>query len=63
MTTGRSLALLVFLAAPQISKIDAWAQSQESPVVIGETVHLQSNTLKGKRQSKPSVQVMSLVMK
>src|ERR1035437_7488943 len=57
MTTGRSLALLVFLAAPQISKIDAWAQSQESPVVIGETVHLQSNTLKETRSlliSKPA---------
>lgn len=57
MTTGRSLALLVFLWAPQISKIEAWAQSQGSPVVIGETVHLQSNTLKETRSlliSKPA---------
>ena len=57
MTTGRSLALLVILWTPQISKIDAWAQSQVSPIVIGETVHLQSNTLKETRSlliSKPA---------
>ena len=57
MTTGRSLALLFFLWAPQISIVDAWAQSQASPVVIGETVHLQSNILKESRSlliSKPA---------
>ena len=57
MTTGRSLALLVFLWTPQISIVDAWAQSQASPVVIGETVHLQSNILKESRSlliSKPA---------
>src|ERR1039458_27480 len=57
MTTGRSLAILVFLWATHISKIDAWAQSQGSPVVIGETVQLQSNILKESRSlliSKPA---------
>jgi hypothetical protein len=57
MTTGRSLAILVLLWAPQISEIDAWAQSQGSPVVIGETVQLQSNALKETRSlliSKPA---------
>jgi predicted alpha/beta superfamily hydrolase len=57
MTTGWSLAPLVFLWAPQISTIDAWAQSQGSPVVIGETVQLQSTALKETRSlliSKPA---------
>ena len=57
MTTRRSLALLVFLWATHIAKIDAWAQSQGSPVVIGETVQLQSNVLKESRSlliSKPA---------
>jgi predicted alpha/beta superfamily hydrolase len=49
MTTRRSLALLGFLWATHIAKIDAWAQSQGSPVVIGETVQLQSNVLKESR--------------
>src|ERR1039457_608741 len=57
MTTGRSLALLVFLWALQISKIDAWAQSQGSPVVIGETAQLRSDALKESKSlliSKPA---------
>ena len=49
MTTERFLALLAFLWAAQFSKIDAWAQSQGSPVVIGETVQLRSDTLKESR--------------
>jgi predicted alpha/beta superfamily hydrolase len=49
MTTGRSLALLVLPWAAQISRIDAWAQSPGSPIVIGETVQLQSSILKESR--------------
>ena len=57
MTTGRFLAIFVFLWALQISKIDAWAQSQGSPVVIGETAQLRSDALKESRSlliSKPA---------
>lgn len=56
MTKG-SLALLAFLWAAQIVPTDAWAQNQASPVVIGETVQLQSNILKESRSlliSKPA---------
>lgn len=49
MTTGRFLGILAFLWAVQISKIDGWAQSQGSPIVIGDTVQLESSTLKESR--------------
>ena len=49
MTTGRFLAILAFLWAVQISRVDVWAQTQAGPVVVGETVQLQSNTLKESR--------------
>jgi hypothetical protein len=51
------LALLVFLWAPQILNVNTWAQSQGSPVVIGQSVQLQSSTLKESRSlliSKPA---------
>ena len=57
MTVRRLLAIVVFLWAPQTLQIDAWAQSQASPVVIGEAVQLQSSTLKESRTlliSKPA---------
>src|ERR1017187_4825413 len=49
MTSGRFLGVLAFLWAVQISKIDAWAQSQGSPIVTGDTVQLESDTLKEPR--------------
>jgi predicted alpha/beta superfamily hydrolase len=52
----RYVALLL-LCAPLIPAIDAWAQGQGSPVVIGETVQLPSNTLNESRTlliSKPA---------
>lgn len=57
MMTQRSLALLGFLCAPQVAMVSAWAQSRGAPVVIGETVQLQSNILKESRSlliSKPA---------
>jgi predicted alpha/beta superfamily hydrolase len=57
MMTERFLALIVFLWAPQILSVSAWAQGQGSPVVIGESVQLQSSTLKESRSlliSKPA---------
>ena len=57
MMTQRSLALLGFLCAPQVARVSVWAQSRGTPVVIGETIQLQSNTLKESRSlliSKPA---------
>jgi len=57
MMTQRSLALLGFLCAPQVAIVSAWAQSRGAPVVIGETVQLQSNILKESKSlliSKPA---------
>ena len=45
----RSLALLVLLWAPQIAQRNARAQTQADPVVIGDTIQLQSSTLKESR--------------
>ena len=45
----RSLALLVLLWAPQFAQRNARAQTQAGSVVIGDTVQLQSNTLKESR--------------
>jgi uncharacterized protein len=45
----RSLALLVLLWAPQIAQRNARAQTQAAPIVIGETVQLQSNSLNESR--------------
>jgi len=56
MMTQQSLVLLGFLCAPQAAIVGAWAESQGAPVVIGETVQLQSNILKESRSlliSKP----------
>jgi predicted alpha/beta superfamily hydrolase len=56
MMTRRSLALLGLLCAPQLATVSAWPQSRGAPVVIGETVQLQSNILKESRSlliSKP----------
>jgi len=45
----RSLALLFLLWAPQFAQRNAQAQTQAGSVVIGDTVQLQSNTLKESR--------------
>lgn len=55
--TAWSSVLLVFLCAPPILDHTVWAQSQGGPVVIGQTVSLQSDTLKESRSlliSKPA---------
>ncbi len=49
MITRRSLALLGLLCATEVAIGGAWAQSREAPVVIGETVSLQSSILKESR--------------
>lgn len=57
MMTERRHALVVFLWAPQILNVQAWAQGQGSPLLIGESVQLQSGTLKESRSlliSKPA---------
>jgi predicted alpha/beta superfamily hydrolase len=57
MLTQRSLAVLGLLCAMQVAIGSAWAQSRGEPVVIGETVQLQSNILKESRSlliSKPA---------
>jgi uncharacterized protein len=57
MTKERALFLLAFLWAPPMVTVGARAQSQGSPVVIGETVTIQSSILKESRSlliSKPA---------